>query len=155
MNDSINVFGNLNIVLKDKTNNVKQEVNVPNLVVASGKAYIAKRMANPASSNSNVMSQMAIGSGTGTPVTSDVTLGTETGRVALTSNTSAPSGFLANTIQYQATFGAGVGTGSVSEAGIFTQGASDNGTMLCRTSFTPLNKLASDSISITWNITVA
>jgi hypothetical protein len=47
----------------------------------------------------------------------------------------------------------GVGTGAISEAGIFN--ASSGGTMLCRTVFPVVNKQASDTIAITWTITIS
>jgi len=50
-------------------------------------------------------------------------------------------------------FGAGEGTGSITEAGIFN--ASSSGTLLCRTVFSVVNKGASDSMTITWTVTVS
>jgi hypothetical protein len=94
------------------------------------------------------MSHMAIGSGTNDPVIGDNVLGTELGRVGLTS-----SGASGAVVTYVASFGVGVGTGAVTEAGIFN--ASSAGTMLCRTEFAVVNKGADDSLSITWTITVS
>ena len=48
---------------------------------------------------------------------------------------------------------AGEGTGALTEAGIFN--ASSSGTMLCRTEFSVVNKGASDSMTITWTVTVS
>ena len=45
------------------------------------------------------------------------------------------------------------GTGAITEAGIFN--ASSSGTMLCRTVFSVVNKGASDSMTITWTVTVS
>ena len=56
-------------------------------------------------------------------------------------------------IAYVASFVAGVGTGAVTEAGVFN--AASAGTMLCRTVFSVVNKGAADSMSITWTITVS
>jgi len=142
--ESINVKGNLNVVVYDKDNNVKETRDVKNLVVASGKNYIANRM----TSNANViMSHMAIGSGNTAPTTSDTALGSEITRVALDSTT-----LTGNTVTYVTTYGAGVGTGSITEAGIFNDPTA--GTMLCRTRFDVVNKSNTDIIVITWNVTV-
>jgi hypothetical protein len=54
---------------------------------------------------------------------------------------------------YSASFGAGVGTGALTEAGIFN--ASSAGTLLCRTVFSVINKAANDTMSITWTVTLA
>jgi hypothetical protein len=56
-------------------------------------------------------------------------------------------------VTYVASFGAGTGTGAVTEAGILN--ASSGGTLLCRTEFSVVNKGADDSMSITWTITVS
>lgn len=63
-----------------------------------------------------------------------------------------------DTAQWVATFGANVGTGAINEAGIFN--ATTAGTMLCRTVFGGgtggvINKLASDTLTITWRVAVA
>jgi hypothetical protein len=149
INDSVNITGTLNIILRDKDGNVKQEINTKNLVVAVGKNLIASRF----SSNSNsVPTHMAVGTNSASPIAGNTTLGTEIGgsRVAL-----AVSGgtVVNNTITYTASFGAGVGTGAITEAGIFNDVTT--GTMLCRTSFAPVNKDVADTLGISWNVTIS
>ena len=58
-----------------------------------------------------------------------------------------------NTVIYSAGFGLGVGTGAITEAGIFN--AASSGTMLCRTVFSVINKGILDSMVITWTITIS
>lgn len=138
--------GVLNIVLRDETGAIKEDVTVENLVVDTGLAYIASRMKD---TTLGAMTHMAVGSGTTNPAAGDTALETQLGsRVSLTSTT-----VTANAIEYVATFGAGVGTGAVTEAGIFN--ASTSGTMLCRTEFAVINKGASDSMTITWTVTIS
>lgn len=145
--DAIQMKGNLTVKLIDGQNNLKEERKIPNLVVAVGKEYIANRM----TSNSNtIMSHMAVGDGNVSPVVSDTTLIGELARVSLDSSSRTN-----NVITYVATFGAGTGTGSIAEAGIFNDGTANAGSMLCRTNFNVVNKGASDVIVITWNVTVA
>jgi hypothetical protein len=143
-NDQITVVGTPRIVLKDKNGNVKQDFSVPNLVVTTGKGFIASRMIGTAA---NVMSHMSVGTGTTAAAVGDTALQTELVRVALTS-----SGVAAAVVTYSATFGTGVGTGAITEAGTFN--ASSGGTMLCRTTFPVVNKGADDTMSITWTITI-
>jgi hypothetical protein len=95
-----------------------------------------------------IMSHMAVGSSNTSPLTSQTALGAEVGRVVLDSATR-----VANTITYVATFPAGTGTGSLTEAGILNDSSSGN--MLCRTAFGVVTKTASDTVIITWNVTVA
>ncbi len=137
--------GRLNIVLRDESGAVKEDVTVDNLVVDTGLAYIASRMKD---TTQTAMSHMAVGSGTVDPAAGDTALGTQLGRVSLTSTTVTD-----NAVEYVATFGAGTGTGAVTEAGIFN--ASSGGTMLCRTEFAVINKGASDSMTITWTVTIS
>ena len=140
--------GKLNIVLRDKNGKIKEELNVDNLVVTTGLNYIAARMTD--TSVPTDMSHMAVGSDATAAALGNTTLGTELGRVALTGGEGAPS---TNTIVYTATFGAGTGTGALTEAGVLN--ASSGGTMLCRTTFSTVNKGADDSVTITWTVTIS
>lgn len=145
LNETLNVKGALSVIVKDYQGNIKQQFDVPNLVVTVGKNYIASRMA---SNSATVMSHMAIGTGTSSPVAGDTILGIEAGRVSLSSFSAST-----NAVTATATFPAGTGTGAITEAAILN--ASSDGTMLCRTTFPVVNKQASDSIAITWVITVS
>lgn len=137
--------GKLNVVLKDSDGNIKQSFEVPNLVVNTGLAFIASRMKDTTDA---AMSHMAIGTGTSSAAAGNTALGTEAARVSLTSTT-----VTSNATAYVASFGAGTGTGAITEAGIFN--ASSSGTMLCRTVFDVVNKGASDTLQITWTITLS
>ena len=146
VNDQVKLTGELHVVVTGQDGIVKEDITIPNLVVTTGKNFIASRMTG---SESNVMSHMAIGSGTVDPADNNVALGTELGRVALTT----AGGVATNaTVEYVGSFPAGTGTGAVTEAGIFN--ASSAGTMLCRTKFPVVNKDVNDSIAITWRVTV-
>lgn len=144
LQEEMKMIGALKIVLTDENGQVKEEREIPNLVVTTGKGFIASRMVGTSAS---IMSYMAVGSDSTSPAAGNTTLGTELGRVALTSGTA--SGAVAT---YVATFGTGVGTGAIVEAGIFNDNTS--GTMLCRTTFAVVNKGANDTMTITWTVTV-
>ena len=137
--------GTLEIVVTDKDGNIKEVRKLKNIVTDLGKGWIAARMSG--TSTPVAMSNMAIGTGTTAAVSSQTTLVTESARSALSSTVVAT-----NTVTYTATFGAGSGTGAVTEAGIFN--AASAGTMLNRTTFAAINKGASDTISITWVVTI-
>jgi hypothetical protein len=147
--EQLKATGKVRIVQTNASGETIKEFEVPNLVVTTGKNYIASKIV--ATTNSPVsMTHMAIGTGTGTPAAADSTLGAEaaSGRVSL-----AGSVVSTNTITYTATFPAGNGTGAITEAGIFN--ASSSGTMLCRTTFPVVNKAAGDTIAVTWVVTVS
>lgn len=143
--DKIKVSGKVRLVLKDKNGKVKESREIKNLLVSSGLEFICSRMAGTSAS---VMSHMALGSGTTSPAAGQTDLVSILGsREALDSTT--PS---SNTITYVSSFEAGEGTGAVTEAGIFN--AASGGTMLCRTTFSVVNKEADDTMSVTWTITI-
>ena len=150
LNDKLNATGKLRIVIRDEAGAIKEDFETDNLVVTAGLNFIAARMVD--ASIPDHMSHMDIGSDNTAPASGDTALGTSLlggTRTALTSST--PS---SNTVAYEATFGAGVGTGAVEEAGIFNEGTT-SGTMLCRTTFSVVNKGAADSMTITWTITIS
>ncbi len=140
LHDNFNMIGHLSISINDE---VVQEV--PNLVVTDGKEYVASRMKDTTKA---AMSHMAIGTVSTAAAASDSALGGQANRGALTSAT-----VTGTTITYIATFGAGSGTGAITEAGLFN--ASSAGDMLCRTVFAVINKGSSDSMTITWTVTVS
>ena len=100
---------------------------------------------------STVMTHMGIGTGTTAAVIANTDLETVTGaRLALSVSGGTP---VAKVITYAATFPAGAHTAAITEAGIFT--AVTSGTMLARTVFTVVNKGASDSMTISWDVTIS
>lgn len=144
--EKINATGQLRVVLTGADGQVKEDVLLKNLVVDTGLNFIVNRMKDATAS---VMSHMSLGTGTTAAAAANTTLETEISgsRVALTSTT-----VVANQITYIASFAAGVGTGAVTEAGIFN--GSTGGTMLCRTVFPVVNKQSGDSMTVTWTVTV-
>ena len=137
--------GKLTVEIKDKNGLVKETREVKNLVVDNGLDFIASRMKD---ATATAMSHMAIGTGTTAAAAADSALGSEAARNALTSTT-----VTSNAVAYVASFAAGEGTGAITEAGILNAGSS--GTLLCRTVFSVVNKGASDSMTITWTVTIS
>ena len=145
INDNFPIKGDLHIVVKDsKTGEVKVDRLEKNLVVTAAKTWIASRMIG---TSANTMGKMAVGTDSTSPAAGNTTLGAEVARVAVTSQTAST-----NTVTYVATFGAGTGTGALTEAGLFN--ANSAGTMLSRTTYSVINKGSGDEMTITWVITV-
>jgi hypothetical protein len=143
VNEQLSMTGHLQIRLNDEL--VR---DIPNLVVTAGKGFVASRMIG---TSAGVMSHMEVGTGTTDPAAGDTALqsAVSSSRTAFSSS-AAVSGAV---VTYVTTFAAGTGTGALTEAGIFN--ASSGGTMLCRTEFSVVNKGASDSMTITWTVTVS
>jgi len=146
--------GQVNVVIKDENGNVKSDFTVPNLVVDAGLDFIAARMKDTLGGHTlpDEMSHMEVGDDTTAAGALQTALVSPISgsRTALTT---AGGTVTDNSVAYVATFGAGVGTGALTEAGIFN--ASAAGTMLCRTVFSVINKGAADSMTITWTITIS
>jgi len=143
MQNFIRARGQVRIILL-RNGKIVTEQNSENLVVDAGLAHIADQLS--ASPDQAEMSHMAIGTGTTAPAASDTALENEVARVALESRTDSES-----SIVYKAEFGAGTGTGAITEAGIFN--ASSGGTMLARDTFDVVNKGSNDVLRIEWTIT--
>ena len=143
--ESVSLKGNLEVILLDQNGNQKDYRKIENVVVAVGKQIIAARLVG---NTIAVPSHMAVGTDATAAATGQTALGGELGRVVLDSTTR-----VSNVLTYVATFPAGTGTGALAEAAILNAAASGN--MLCRTTFSVVNKAVGDSIVITWNVTVA
>ena len=144
-NDKSKATGKLIVEIKNDKGVVVETREVKNLVVDDGLEFIASRMKD---ATATAMSHMAIGTGSTAAAAGNTALGTEAARQALTSTT-----VTANAVAYVASFGAGTGTGAITEAGILN--AASSGTLLCRTVFSVVNKGASDSMTITWTVTIS
>ena len=145
MNSDLKITGELEVTLLDEFGNIKHQDTYKNLVVTVGKNFIASRMKD---ATATAMTHMGIGSGTTAADVGQTALVTQiSNRIALASTTVTN-----HQVAYAATFGAGVSTGAITEAGIFN--ASTAGTMLSRTVFSVVNKGASDTLNINWTISV-
>jgi hypothetical protein len=144
LNDQLKVTGDVVVEITGADGQIKDRREIKNLVVATGKTFIASRIVG----TPTAMSHMAVGSSSTAAANGDTALGASLGRVALTSATSSGA-----VVTYVATFPAGTGTGAVVEAGVFNDPTA--GTMLCRTVFAVVNKGVDDAMSITWAITVS
>ena len=144
LNELFKLVGKVHVTVTNEHGEIVEQL-AANTVMTVGKNFTASRMVGVAS---NVMSHMALGSSSANPTDpAQTALGAELGRVTLASSSATT-----NVVTYTATFGVGVATGGVREAGIFN--ATPAGTMLCRVVFDIVNKGANDTIAITWTITV-
>lgn len=143
--DNQKVRGFPTFKLYDENMNLKAEWDVENLIVTTGKEWIAGKMDD--SVDPTAMSHMAIGTSATPEVIGDTALQTETARVALTDTVNTGASVL-----YTATFGPGVGTGVLREAGILN--AASVGTLLCRVTYGIQTKEAGDTLTVSWTINI-
>ena len=141
--ESLKLKGRVQITMYRDSGKI-EHYDFRNLVVDVGKAFVASRIvgATPA-----VMGNMAVGTNSTAPAVGNTTLGAEIARVAFDN-----SGAAGPVVTYSATFGPGVGTGALVEAGLLN--AASAGTMFSRVVYPVVNKGAADTMSVTWTITV-
>lgn len=121
-----------------------------NLVVTIGKTALATWLATTSPSGA-FMSYVGLGTGMTAPTLGDTALQSEfsgggySRQVGVLTSSS-------NVLQNQSTFGPGNGTGSITEAGLFS--ALTSGTMFARQVFSVVTKGAGDTFILTWQITL-
>jgi hypothetical protein len=147
INDSVKATGTVHIVITREDGEI-EKFSVDNLVVTTGKAYIAQRMRD--SSIPTQMTHIGIGTGTSASTAGMTALQTEVG-----TRSTVSTSISASTITYTAVFGVGNPgtTQNLTEAGIFS--ASSAGTMLARVTFPSVAKAPADVITIVWAVTIS
>jgi len=142
--DRIKINGHVTAELYEKKDLI-QRVEQPNLVVDTGKSYLANRILND---GFPLIDKIGIGSGTSVALDSNTVLEDQTGITTILFKGIEDT----NVLTFTATFPEGVGSGDIREVGLF---AADN-TLICRTLFnTPFNKQPSQFLNITWKLQVA
>lgn len=147
INDNFSVTGDVLITIFDEYGNVKEERNIKNLVVATGKQFIASKVASSGSLN---ISYMGIGTGSTSPVSTDTSLVSQ----ILSRQPTAASYTSGST---QATFtasfpGTTYANSAVTEAGLFC--SLTGGILVCRTIFGSITILSTDTIGISWTLSI-
>lgn len=145
MDEQLKLTGHISLKLFGPEGELKETREIKNVVVTVGKNFLANWLTG-ATQADYFMRYLALGTGTNAASASDTALQTELStRVAgaLTNST--------NVWQNQVTFGAGVDTGAITEAGIFS--APSVGTMFARQVFAVVNKASGDSLQLTWQVT--
>jgi hypothetical protein len=153
LNETIKIFGTLSIKLVDENGKLKENREIKNLVVNSGKAFIAQSMLKTTANTPAAVTHIGVGTGVTAAAAADTALVTEIGTRQTVTPTNVTTTVTNDSAQYVASFGAGIATGALTEAGLFN--ASTAGTMVCRTVFSVINKGANDTLTITWKVTVA
>lgn len=149
MSGSIGLKGHVTLVLSDEFGNVKDYREIDNLVVDTGFEEVAKLAF--ATGSSTKFDYIAVGSGSTAPTAGDTALETQLDSRKQDTTPSYDSGTKKITIDV--TFAAGESTGTIRESGVFN--ASSGGQMFSRQTFAEINKGASDSLTITWEITLS
>jgi len=144
--DLMKIKGHVKFELFDKNGNLKDLVEIDNTVSSVGKNMIADQiLASPTIAKPGWMEV-----GTGTPAATKLGAYIAGSRTAFSSKTRND-----NVVTMITTFAAGVGTGAITEAGVFNVVTEDTADMILYTNFAVINKAATDSLTITWTLTIS
>ena len=141
--ESLPLHTNLTVRVEDAQGALKAERVIHNLICAAGKN---KLLAVSGGESLTAFACIAIGTGTSAPAITDTALQTEIARSAAQMPTNPGAGVY----QVQYTFPAGTGTGAITEAGLLD--APYGGNLLAHQTFAAVNKGASDTLTIQWQI---
>jgi hypothetical protein len=156
---NFHLIGNVDFILYDKVGSVKDQRHIDNMIVDSGVQGVASRIAphDGLINSDSPYNYIALGTGN-TPVFASET--------ALVSELPIGAGYsrqhdgqatytATSTKQLilSVTFPPGQATGTINESGLFN--AATGGDMLARQTFSTINKGASDSLTVTWTITLS
>ena len=141
--------GRVKIELFGSDGLLKERRQFDNVITEVGDAHVADQLSS--APGESAMSHMAIGTGSTAAATGDTALDSEIDRNALTSRTQGAAA-ADNDVIYVGDWAAADGTGAIVEAGIFN--SSSGGTLLCRQVFAVVNKGASDTLKITWTVSI-
>jgi hypothetical protein len=145
MGEGINIKGTILVELFDARGCLKDSRKVENIVTNAGRQAIIDRLQG---STPAAAAFIAIGTGATAAATTDTTLGTEVARSSSAAPLTQPD---AHTDRCIETFAAGIGTGSITEAGRLT--ANSGGVLMGRQVFTAVVKTSTDSLQITYDFT--
>lgn len=144
--EGVKLHQNVHLVLRGKDGRIKRNVWVHNECQAAALAHYADQLkGTPAQAKLGWMEV-----GTGSYAATKLGAYVAGSRTALTAHTATGA-----VVTYTCTFAATVGTGALTEAGIFNIVTEDTATMGPAANFSVINKGAADSLIITWTLTLA
>ena len=146
----LNLTGHWKLEVIGPDGKVKDTREKKNLIVTTGLNFLREFILDSVTPTAAArMGWIAIGSDATAVAAGNTALGTQLAREAVETYTAGGTGVAS----IDNTFGAGVGTGTVAEAGVFN--ASSGGTMLNRVTFAAVTKGAGDSLKVTFTLTFA
>ncbi len=151
-NDGFKITGECLVEIHDaKTGRLKFSKLYKNLFVTTGKYQVAQALRGNVEANVGQISYCAVGTGTNVPALADVQLQTEIARkqVSVRSALNAQATF-------QTFFNQDEANGVLREAGLFGASATvlaNSGVLFCRLNLNR-TKTASDTLTLTWGVTV-
>jgi len=151
MKDKFGIKGKVHYVLRDKDENIKDEGEVHNDITVGMDAHVADQMADQGDAQ---IGFIALGTGTGGTTASTDLATYEAGTLIALSGTQTQGTAAAdNDVVYSGFWDAGVGTASITEAGIFLGSATSRSDLMTYNDGLTITKGASDTLKIDWTVT--
>ena len=147
----VTVKGHWDAKLHGEDGSLKQHIQGQNVIVTNGLEFLASYLSSAVTAASTfTMRYVAVGTDATAEAASNTALGAELSRVS--GNCTYTSGALFTCV---ATFAAGVATGAIVEYGLFSTITSGGGTMFSRDTEAVINKGASDTLTVTTDVTIS
>lgn len=151
MKEKIRIKGKLHVVLKDKDENIKSDTNHINTVTNLLDAHVADQMSD---SGDATIGFIALGTGTGQGAGDDDLASYQAATlIALSGTPTQGTGGDDNDVVYSGYWGAGVGTATITEAGIFLGSKTSRDDMMFYDDSLNVAKGANDTLKIDWTST--
>lgn len=134
-----------------KTGKLKSEDITDNLVTTAGKVSIADGLRGTETSNKGIITYCALGTNATAPAAGNTDLGTELFRKLVSVRSVA-----SNVATFQTYFTTSEGNGTLREAGLFGDDATDTvntGTLFCHAAISR-TKTSSDTLTLAWSVTI-
>lgn len=148
MSDGLVLKGKYFATLYGPDGQIKDHQEGENVVTTNGKEFLASFLNSAVAAAATFTGRyVAIGTGT-TPETAADTTMTEVSR-----NTGTCSYLVGQIFQVKATFATGSGTGAITEFGLWSSNTA--GTLISRDVKTAINKGASDTLTVTYQLTIS
>ena len=147
--ESLKMHGSMTAVLVKADGSTETRFK-DNMIVNVGFDFIADSIGKSASRPA-VMNAIALGTNSTAAASTNTLLGAELVRQAATYAHTAGT----KTFTMSVTFADGVGTGAITEAGVFNSTTANAGTMLDRVVFAVINKGSADTLTVTFTFTMA
>jgi len=146
-----NIKGKVTLDFYNTVTGIHEIIEVENVFTTAGKNSIASRLKGTTTNNEGIITYCALGTGSTAPTAADTDMEDEIERKEVSVRS-----VLNNVATFQTYFTTAEGNGTLREAGLFGNAATDtadSGTMFCHTAINR-TKTANDTLTLTWTVTI-
>jgi len=146
--ETIDLKGIVTFKIFDRNGHLTRTIEENNLVTSAGKNFFVNKIIDDPSIAGSAVESIAVGSGSTVPNESNISLENETGRIQISSISSS-----GNVGEFVTTLSAGVATGSIQEAGLYT--SDDTPVLISRIVLqSAFVKGSNESITVSWRFKI-